>query len=471
VGAAARAGGATIARAALSASRQWLRIAAALPALAAIFVFGQLVLDARGWRADLTPERRYTLSPRARELLRDLDVDVRALAFLRSMDPRNVPIRDLLAQVAAASPRIHVETLDLNRSPALAREYSVYGVAVVLEAAGRRRLVSNPTEDSMLAGLLAVTRPTPRRLAWVVGHGEGDIESTERQTGYARIRRLLTEEQYLVQPTTLGSGGIPDDTDAVVIAGPKQDFLAEELAVLNGYLQRPGRAVVLLDPLKAPELSRALSRYDVHLDDEIVVDPSGRLYGGEWLTMRLVTGDRSHPIVAPLAAEPLFSRVRPVRAAPPDASSTVGAEPFLFTSRESWSTPDTSALRQGSATFVEGRDQRGPVPVGVAVTFPGLREPGMPEKRGRLVVLGDSDFANNFFLDYLGNKDLLLNTMAWVSEDEPAMTHRPERAIPGVNQFYVTDEQGDRIFWRTVVLQPALFLLIGLALAARRRWA
>ena len=460
-----------MARTSLSAPTQWLRIVAALPAIVGIFFFGQLVLDARGWRADLTPERRYTLSPRAHEVLRDLDVDVRALGFLRSMDPRNVPIRDLLGQVAAVSPRIHVEMLDLNRSPALAREYDVHGVAVVLEAGGRRRLVSNPTEDSLLAGLLAVTRPQPRQLAWVVGHGEGDIENPDRQTGYTRIHRLLTEEQYMVRPTTLGTGGIPEDTDAVVIAGPKEDFLPEELAVLNGYLQRPGRAVVMLDPLKAPELSRALSSYQVNLDDEIVVDPSGRLYGGEWLTMRLGTGDRSHPIVAPLTADPLFSRVRPVRASAPDDNSSIVTEPFLFTSRESWSTPDTSALRQGSATFVEGRDQRGPISVAVAVTFPGLREPGMPERRGRLVVLGDSDFANNFFVDYLGNKDLLLNTMAWVSEDEPAMTHRPERAIPGVNQFYVTDEQGDRIYWRTVILQPALFLLVGLAIAARRRWA
>jgi ABC-type uncharacterized transport system involved in gliding motility auxiliary subunit len=459
-----------MARPALTAWGQWTRIAAAVPALVAIFVLGQLVLNARAWRFDLTPERRYTLSPRAHEVVRGLEVDVRALAFLRGGDPRNVAIRDLLGQVAAVSPRVHVETVDLNRSPALAREYEVYGVGVVLEAAGRRRLVSNPSEESLVAGLLAVTRPVPRRVAWVVGHGEGDIESTERQTGYARLGRLLTEEQYAVQPTTLGVQGIPDETDAVVIAGPKEDFLPEELAVLNRYLQRPGRAVVLLDPLKAPALARFLSRYQVALDDEIVVDPSGRLYGGEWLTMRLVTGERSHPIVAPLAAAPLFSRARPVRVAEAESTGDVQVEPILFSSRESWSTPDTSALRQGSATFVEGRDRRGPVSVGVAVTFPGLREPGMAERRGRLVVLGDSDFANNFFIDYLGNKDLVLNTLAWVSEDERSMTHRPERALPGINQFYVTDEEGDRIFWQTVVLQPGLFLALGLGLAAWRRW-
>lgn len=458
-----------MARPALTARGQWVRIAAAIPALLAIFFLGQLVLDARAWRFDLTPEQRYTLSPRAHEVLHDLDTDVRALGFLRSHDPRNVAIRDLLSQVTAVSPRVHVEVVDLNRSPALAREYEVYGVGVVLEAGGRRRLVSNPSEESLLAGLLAVTRPTPRQLAWVVGHGEGDLESVERRTGFARLRRLLGEEQYVVRPTTLGLGGVPEGTDAVVIAGPREDFLPEELAVLNRYLQQPGRAVVLLDPLQAPALARFLSRFAVVLDDEVVVDPSGRLYGGEWLTMRLVTGERTHAIAAPLAAAPLFSRARPVRPGA-DATGDAIVEPFLFSSRDGWSTPDAGVLSRGTATFVEGRDRRGPIAVGVAATFAGLREPGEPERRGRLVVLGDSEFANNFFIDFLGNKDLILNALAWVSEDETAMTHRPERAVPGVNQFYVTDEEGDRIFWRTVVLQPGLFLALGVALVLWRRW-
>jgi ABC-type uncharacterized transport system involved in gliding motility auxiliary subunit len=459
-----------MARVALTAGGQWLRIVAAVPALALIFGLGQGVLDARGWRFDLTPERRFTLSPRALEVLRGLDVDVRVLAFLRSQDPRNVVIRNLLAQAEAVSPRVRVEMIDVNRAPALAREYDVYGVGVVLEAAGRRRLVSNPREETLLAGLLALTRPTPRTLAWVMGHGEGDLESRDRRRGFERLHRELSEEQYQVRPVTLGAEGIPAEVDAVVIAGPQEDFLTEELAVLNGYLQRPGRAVVLLDPLKAPELARFLERYDVHLDDEVAVDPSGRLYGGEALTMRLVTGDRTHAITAPLAAPPLFSRARPVRPGDTGGGDDV-VEPLIFTSRESFSTPDASALRTGVAEFAPDRDRRGPVPVGVAVAFAVLREPGEPERHGRLVVLGDSDFASNFFLDFLGNKDLILNTLAWVSEEEQAMAHRPERAIPGVNQFYVTDEEGDRIFWLTVVLQPGLLLLIGMALALRRRWS
>ena len=54
-----------MARPALSARGQWARIVAAVPAIVAIFFFGQGVLDRGGWRLDLTPERRYTLSDRA----------------------------------------------------------------------------------------------------------------------------------------------------------------------------------------------------------------------------------------------------------------------------------------------------------------------------------------------------------------------------------------------------------------------
>src|SRR5262249_59297739 len=94
-------------------------------AVIAIFFLGQGVLDRYDWRLDLTPERRYTLSAHAESVLHTLTSDVRILAFLRSQDPRNPLIRDLLHQLELRSPHIRVETLDVNRSPSLAREYAV----------------------------------------------------------------------------------------------------------------------------------------------------------------------------------------------------------------------------------------------------------------------------------------------------------------------------------------------------------
>jgi hypothetical protein len=58
-----------MARPALTLRGQTLRIAFAIPALIGIFFLGQAILDARSWRVDLTPDRRYTLSEHARQVL------------------------------------------------------------------------------------------------------------------------------------------------------------------------------------------------------------------------------------------------------------------------------------------------------------------------------------------------------------------------------------------------------------------
>ena len=96
-----------MARTALSATSQRLRIALALPALLGIFGLGEAILDRRALRLDLTPEQRYSLSDHAKKILDELPVDVRILAFLRSQDPRNPAIMDLLRRVEGRTGRVH----------------------------------------------------------------------------------------------------------------------------------------------------------------------------------------------------------------------------------------------------------------------------------------------------------------------------------------------------------------------------
>ena len=44
------------------------------------------------------------------------------------------------------------------------------------------------------------------------------------------------------------------------------------------------------------------------------------------------------------------------------------------------------------------------------------------------------------------------------------------RRMPGVQQFFMSEEDGANAFWATAVIQPGLLLLIGLAIVARRRF-
>ncbi len=458
-----------MARRALTRRGQLLRVALAVPALAGIFLLGQALLDGRSWRLDLTPERRYTLSDHARRVLASVDRDVRLLAFLRSQDPRNPRIGDLLRQVRAIAPRVRVDVVDVNRNPALAREYDVdsYG-AIVVESAGRRRVFSNPREEILVAAVLQVTRQQRKSVAWVMGHGEGDPMSTERSRGFATARTFLEQEYYEVIPVSLLGDEVPVGTAVVLIVGPQKDFLPEELAALDRYLQRPGNVMVLLDPQRAPALANFLGQYRVALPDEVVVDPAARLYGGEYLTMQLGYDRRSHAILGPLEAPPLFSLTRPVEPLAEEIPGTAFTS-LLSTGPESWATADASVVREGIAGFDSARDRRGPIVVGAEVTFRPAAAGSADGRPGRLVAYGNAEFANNFFIEYLGNKDLFVNSVSWLAFDPVAVGERGRRQEFGRNQFFLNAEQGNRMFWGLAVGLPAVFAAIGVALAVRRR--
>ncbi len=454
---------------ALTAGTQRLLILLAIPALLGIFLLGQAILDRRVVRIDLTPEHRYTLSDHAKKVLDAVPADIRIIAFLRSQDPRNPRIADLLRQVTARTARVRVETLDVNRSPALARQYGVgsYG-ALVVESDGRRRVFSNPREEVLMAAILQVTRQQRKTVSWVVGHGEGDLNDIDRHRGFSTARALLEQEYYELRPISLIGDEVPLETAVVVIAGPQKDFLAEEIAALDRHLQRPGQALILLDPLRAPELAQFLRRYYVDLGPDVVVDPGARLYGGEYLTMQVGIERGEHPILAPLEAPPLFSLTRSVGVLAGEPQAMMGLT-LLRTSEESWATTDTAALRAGNPAFAPGRDRRGPIPVGVELAFRTVTPPGAPPAQGRLLIFGNSEFANNFFIEFLGNKDLFVNSVAWLARDPQAISHRPLTQALGTQQFFVSNEQGDRVFWAAVVLEPAAFAIVAVVLAARRR--
>jgi ABC-type uncharacterized transport system involved in gliding motility auxiliary subunit len=453
----------------LTARSQRLRVLLAVPPLLGIFFFGQAILNARLWRLDLTPERRYTLSDHAEKILDGLPAEVRVLAFLRTQDPRNLLIQDLLRQVTARSPHVRVDYYDVNRNPALARQYGVdsYG-ALVVESGGRRRVFGNPREEVLMAALLQVTRQQRKTVGWLVGHGEGDPNSSDRRTGFSTARVHLEQEYYEVRPVSLLGDDVPPEVSVLLIAGPEKGFLPEELAALGRFLQRPGHAFIMLDPLRAPELAAFLHDYYVSLPPDVVIDPEARLYGGELLTMQIQIVHGDHPILGPLDTPPLFSLTRSVGTLDAEPG-TMMAVPFLRTSETSWATTDTSVLRTGSPHFVPSRDRSGPVTVGLEVAFRTLTAPGSEPQQGRMVVYGNSKFANNFFIEYLGNKDLFLNSVAWLAREPEAIAHRPRRQELGLQQFYVSAEQGSAIFWAVAVVEPAILAAIGMVVALRRR--
>jgi ABC-type uncharacterized transport system involved in gliding motility auxiliary subunit len=453
--------------------RQWLLLLVATVGLAGSLLVAQVILSHHNWRVDLTPGKRFTLSEHARKVLAGLDRDVHIIAFLRSDDARNSEIEDLLRRVHNASHYVRYDVVDVNRNPAVARQYGVdnYG-SLVVESDGRRKDFTNPREDLLMEALLQVTRPTRKVIYFLTDHGEQDLRNADRHNGYSAVGAALRSEFYEVQPLSLvGAGGVPADANTVVIAGARKDVLTDELAKLSAYVDRGGSLLVMLEPGSAPSLHAFLDRYGVRGEGGVVVDSENRLFAGDYLTITVPGLSELHPVSAALKAPPLFSQACAV-AYVGGAAGVKGIE-FLDTAPSSWRTTDPEVLRTGVATFVDGRDQHGPIPVGVSllVEHPGQPGPqGAPLPPARFIILGDSDFANNFFIEYLGDKDLLMNSINWLAGEQELVGQRPQLRQPGVNQFFVSARQGRLAFLLGTVVEPALILVVGATIFFRRRW-
>jgi ABC-type uncharacterized transport system involved in gliding motility auxiliary subunit len=456
------------------AARHWLLQIVATLGLAGTLVTAELILAQHAWRIDLTPGQRFTLSEHSRQVLAGLKEPVEITAFLHSDDARNREIEDLLAHVQRVSPHVRYALIDVNRNPAVARTFGVdsYG-SLVVDSNGRRTVTRDAREEPLVAAILDVTRPTRAAVYFLTGHGEHALSDADRDHGYSGVRSALQLASFDARPLTLmGAEPVPADAGVLVIAGPHRDLLPAEITKLDGYVARGGSLLVLLDPDVPPTVRAFLGRFGVQTDAGVIVDPDNRLFAGDAVTMTVPGLSDKHPVSAALRALPLFSAAREVSftGSPPGVR---GME-FLHTAPGSWRTPDSEVARAGSLRFVSNRDQRGPISVGVSLLV-NAQVAAVAEAKGlpppRFIIIGDSDFASNSFLDYLGNKDLLLNSIDWLAGGHAALGQRPARRTPGVNQFFVSAQQGRLAFLLGTVLEPTVVLLIGSMIVLRRRWS
>ncbi len=454
-----------------SALARWLQLVLAITGFAALLLALVTAAYRYNLRADLSPGSRFTLSDHTLAVLRNLDKPVHVTGFIRTEDPRNVVLKDLLWQAKRESPHVEYDVVDVNRNPAMAAEYgiSAYGAAVV-ESEGKRSDFTNPSESQLVAAILDVTQDA-RKVYLLGGHGECSIKDTDRHIGCSVFGSAIRSENYALDELTLFGGRvIPDDADILVIAGPTSDPLQSEIEAIGAYLDGGGKLLAMVDPFSAPRLVELLARYGVRIGGDVVLDPENRLGGGELLSAVITDLNPQHLVTSSLDSPALLSGIRSVEARS-DESIGRSATRLLRSSERSWATEDAEVMRGATPQFVAGRDQNGPITVGVEVTQPAGTASEADEvlKKTVLIVYGDSQFVTNRFLDYLGNNDLLLNSLNWLARDDQLVSVRSKAKTPGKNFFFVSQAEMNELFRLSVVVLPGALTGFGALLFVYRR--
>ncbi|MBI3455601.1 MAG: GldG family protein [Candidatus Rokubacteria bacterium] len=426
------------------------------------------------WRLDLTENRRHSLAPQTMRILQELKVPVKATAFFRPDQPGKRTAEDLLKQYAARSDgKFTWEVVDADRNPLLAKRYGIeaYGT-VVLEATVKdgqvkEEKILDAEEEKLTNALIRVTREGKRVIYLLKGHGEKDPSSREK-SGLSEMKDAVEKLNYEVKELLLARATrIPDDAAIVVVAGPQKDLLPNEVDALTGYIARAGKVFFMVDPFQAPGLGALIERYGLKLGDDVIIDinPQGRLLGaGPEIP---VVGDyQPHPITQNFRYATFFpvARTVTVKEKPPEG---VTAQALARTSSESWAETNQTEIKTGQVKPDPG-EARGPLTVAAVAT---VDAKDMPEARkgakARIVVIGDSDFATNGFVNLSGNRDFFLNTLSWLAEEENLIAIRPKE--PRTTPVFLTAAQGQVLFAVPVVLLPLAMIVAGVAAVVRKR--
>jgi ABC-type uncharacterized transport system involved in gliding motility auxiliary subunit len=257
------------------------------------------------------------------------------------------------------------------------------------------------------------------------------------------------------------SSEVPGDCAVLLIAGPKQPLLAPESALLAKYLDGGGKAMLLLDPETDPQLGDLLKAWNIILGDNTVIDASaaGQMIGGGPYAP-LVLSYGSHPITRDftrtMTIYPLARTVKPGEA----SGSGVTPTTLLTTSEASWGETE---LKPGTTPELdEGKDEKGPLSIGVTASKT-IGE----NKEARLIVIGDSDFASNRVLGFQRNRDIFLNSINWLAQDEELISIRPKSSTN--RRVDLSASQQNLFFWLMVVLMPLLVIGAGVWVYYKRR--
>jgi ABC-type uncharacterized transport system involved in gliding motility auxiliary subunit len=449
-------------------------------------------------RFDWTGSHVYTLSPKSREVLRQLHQDVDVVMLMPPEQNVFEPTRELLQRYAAASTRLHLRVIDPEKNPALAdeliRNYGVTSFGVVFASSKDpkdRRMVAATDlaefdysgmqmgqqpemtgykgEPLFTSALLQLTEGRKPKILFTTGHGEHSLDDT-RPPGLSSAREILGRDNFDIEEwASLGKAAVPPSTDLVVVAGPSGAFLQPELNALSAYVRAGGRLLILLDPTLAGAglvdtgLEGWLAGHGVKVGRDIVVDPANPMpfYGSETL---FVKDYGEHPITKALRSgnlPVLVSLARSVAKGDAPAGANVKVTELLRTSSDGWGETDLAHLDQVKK---DDKDVPGPVSLGVAVEIKG----GAGARPARLVVYGDSDFATNQLVRADGNDaTLLANSLNWLVERE-TLLGIPPRKTEQV-RLSLTAGELHTVWALSLLLLPGLAVAAGIYVHFRRR--
>ena len=464
-------------------------------------------------RFDWTSQGLFTLSPKSKTVLRELDKDIDCYVFLSRGESSFGQTDELLKRYAAGSPHVKLHYVDPDRDVSqfklLAQRFGIAAgviesgearadVAAVVARGDKnwhiaREALSSSEfpapmgdasggeevqlrgEQALTGAIVQVTSGRPTKLCVSAGHGEWSAdEGSERSL--APLKRGLHHDNIEWDSfETFGAKSVPAGCDAVLVPGPVRAFGEAEVKLLMDYARGGGNLLLLLDPvlehdqINSSGFEGALRDVGIRLDPAIVLELSPERLLTNNAAEFAVTEFGDHVTTRPLqrAARVFVRLARPVTPIAEDG----GVDILMRTSDKAFGKTSIAEITPDSEPKRGPSDVEGPVTLAVATRLGArdAKDAGDTKPGGRLIVVGDSDFMQGPLLESpeLANFHTASAFVGWLAE-RPALIDIPPKKIRSGNIVF-SQEDLWALFFRVAVLVPLAALVLGVGVWLNRR--
>ena len=486
-----------------SKGRRWifsLNVAITVGALLAIVLMINYLASRHFLRLPVSNKAEKELSPLTRKVLNSITNDINVIIyFIRPADGTEAlydSVWALLKEYKFANSKISVKSVDPERDHALAEivkaKYKVSDRNVIIfDNHGAYKVVpesalSDFDYNDLIAGkskevkrkhfkgeleftsaILNITTPQKLKAYFLRGHREHSPTDEDKLMGYSKFADVLRENGIGFDTVDIvGTADIPADCHLLIIPGPKDPFLQDELDKIDKYLQQGGRLFVLFNYTPLPRetgLEKLLANWGVLVGANVVQDKENAVRVNDMVVSQF----KAHPLMKPLFNSGGLYMILPRSVKGQSSAATADApqaESLAFTGSKGRVITD---IRPGLTMYESPNDYIGPVPILAAVEkgkISGVRDRGST----RIVVVGESIFLANETLDKLGNHEFATHSLNWLMARDEFLVNLPPRAIKEY-KLQMTESQSVVIMWVLLVGMPGSMLLLGSLVWFRRR--
>ena len=440
-------------------------------------------------RVDLTELRHHSLSEQTKQILKKLDKKVDITAFFSDETTQlAVYAKERLELYQRESNFITVSFKNPNIDPALFQKYNLrFDKTVVFESKDRIEKVTIVEEQKFTSALLKIIQNKTKKVYFLSGHGEHGVDDSTN-ISYRQVRAELEKQNYAVlSHSLLKEPRIPGDCDVLVIAGPTKPLMPQEIKIIEQYLAKSGKLLLLLDPSlnSAEDVNRGLvqlmRKWGVKVGNDLVFDRVHfyllfeGLGGPNVLNLRFEPHDITRHYFQEQIPFIFCRSVTPLENIP----NNLTVKSIVKTKSPkgiSWAETEREAKGTFSSNgYTAGVDMPGPVSIAIAVDqkIDGNTKKKEASTPTRIVVFGDSDFATDTYFatdnpDIPAYAPLFPSIINWLTLDEDLIAIAPPDPSGQILRK-MNNHQKRLVQIASIFLIPLIVFIAGIVVWWRRR--